>query len=72
MNVVTYRVTRGGCVTGWRATLCRRHAAQRNDLADVSHSLHDGLCDACDDERAERERDACERASLYQMAPFED
>lgn len=47
-TVTTYRLTRGGCVGPWRATLCAGCAWQRTDLADVQRGSHDGTCDDCE------------------------
>jgi hypothetical protein len=71
-TVITYRISHGGCVGPWRATLCAACARKRNNLADVQYGKHAGTCDDCEDRAAAAREDAWERACLSRVAPFED
>lgn len=71
MIVQRYQVDIGGIPSIFETVLCRKHTANRRLGQAQGHPFH-GLCHACDDEYAAEQRDMCERASLYRVAPFED
>jgi len=71
-TVITYRISHGGCVGPWRATLCAACARARTNLVDVQHGKHAGTCDDCELYAAAAREDAWERACLARVVPFED